>query len=60
MTESPGLSVVAHSEADLVPPSTISVRDVAMRFPIAKRYRELALHPFRAAARLYRVVRRQH
>jgi ABC-2 type transport system ATP-binding protein len=25
----------------------ISVRDVTMRFPIAKRYRELALHPFR-------------
>ena len=48
MTESPGLSVVAHSEADLVRPSTISVRDVAMRFPIVKRYRELALHPFRA------------
>lgn len=25
----------------------ISVRDVSMRFPIAKRYRELAAHPFR-------------
>jgi ABC-2 type transport system ATP-binding protein len=29
-------------------PSIISVRDVTMRFPIAKRYRELTLHPFRA------------
>ena len=28
-------------------PSVISVRGVTMRFPIAKRYRELALHPFR-------------
>lgn len=28
-------------------PSIISVRDVTMRFPIAKRYREFALHPFR-------------
>ena len=29
------------------PAPIISVRDVTMRFPIAKRYRELALHPFR-------------
>ncbi len=28
-------------------PSIISVSDVTMRFPITKRYRELALHPFR-------------
>ena len=27
--------------------AVISVRDVTMRFPIAKRYREIALHPFR-------------
>ena len=29
----------------------ISVRDVTMRFPIAKRYRELAVHPFRPRRR---------
>jgi ABC-2 type transport system ATP-binding protein len=29
------------------PAPIISVRDVTMRFPIAKRYRELAMHPFR-------------
>ena len=28
-------------------PSIISVREVSMRFPIAKRYREIVLHPFR-------------
>jgi ABC-2 type transport system ATP-binding protein len=28
-------------------PPIISVRDVTMRFPIAKRYREIAFHPFR-------------
>ncbi len=28
--------------------SIISVRDVTMRFPIPKRYREIVLHPFRA------------
>lgn len=28
-------------------PSLISIRDVTMLFPVAKRYRELLLHPFR-------------
>ncbi|HEX4277628.1 MAG TPA: ABC transporter ATP-binding protein [Bryobacteraceae bacterium] len=31
-----------------VRPSTISVRDVSMQFPVAKRYRELILQPFRS------------
>jgi ABC-2 type transport system ATP-binding protein len=47
MTESHALSYslpVAPSRAE---PSIISVHDVTMRFPIAKRYRELLLHPFR-------------
>ena len=39
-----GLPSIPHGAAD---PSIISVRDVTMRFPIAKRYRELVLHPFR-------------
>src|SRR5512141_2294438 len=48
--------VVTKSQAVLVPSSSegearnakiVAVRNVTMRFPIAKRYRELLLHPFR-------------
>jgi ABC-2 type transport system ATP-binding protein len=44
------LSGMTYQAAQVHPVSTppiISVRDVTMRFPIAKRYREIAFHPFR-------------
>lgn len=36
------------SDQPCIAPSIISVHGVTMSFPIAKRYRELAFHPFRA------------
>jgi ABC-2 type transport system ATP-binding protein len=53
MTESAELSSLnanacASAVDAAVRPSTISVRDVSMRFPVAKRYRELILQPFRS------------
>jgi ABC-2 type transport system ATP-binding protein len=47
LTESGRLGFSPHREPARIEKLVISVRDVTMRFPIAKRYRELALHPFR-------------
>jgi ABC-2 type transport system ATP-binding protein len=47
MIRSHELSVPAFVERSSGTPSIISVRDVTMRFPLAKRYRELVFHPFR-------------
>jgi ABC-2 type transport system ATP-binding protein len=47
VTRSDGLSFSSSIQRPGREPSIISVRDVTMRFPIVKRYREMALHPFR-------------
>jgi len=47
VTESSRLSGIPTLCLSRTKPAIISVRDVAMHFPIAKRYREMALHPFR-------------
>jgi ABC-2 type transport system ATP-binding protein len=47
VTESSRLTDPTPSRPALVEPTIISVCEVTMRFPIAKRYREMALHPFR-------------
>ncbi len=43
-----GPSAAADGDLDPFAPEVISVRDVTMRFPIPKRYREWVLHPLRA------------
>jgi ABC-2 type transport system ATP-binding protein len=47
VTEPRGLIVESAQEGSDRQSPIISIRDVTMRFPIAKRYRELLLHPFR-------------
>ena len=47
MTESQTLTVQSSAEELGRKPPIISLQEVAMRFPIAKRYRELLLHPLR-------------
>ncbi len=47
MTESSSLSGIPTLCLPGTKTAIISVRDVAMHFPIARRYREMALHPFR-------------
>jgi ABC-2 type transport system ATP-binding protein len=47
VTESRGWSIPSSFEEPFKTSSIISVRNVTMRFPIAKRYRELVLHPLR-------------
>jgi ABC-2 type transport system ATP-binding protein len=47
VTESSRLTDPTPSRRALVVPTIISVCEVTMRFPIAKRYREMALHPIR-------------
>ena len=47
MTQSQGWIVPPSVEEPRPAPPVISVREVTMRFPMAKRYRELALHPIR-------------
>jgi ABC-2 type transport system ATP-binding protein len=47
MTESQRWVVPSSVDEPYSAAPVISVRDVTMRFPIAKRYRELALHPLR-------------
>ena len=45
--ESHGLVSPSSEERAPAAPAIIAVRDVTMRFPIVKRYREFALHPLR-------------
>ena len=45
--EVPGVTYQAPPAHAVSTPSIISVREVTMRFPIAKRYREIVFHPFR-------------
>jgi ABC-2 type transport system ATP-binding protein len=47
VTESRGCSFPSSVERRHTEPPIISFRNVTMHFPIAKRYRELILHPFR-------------
>jgi ABC-2 type transport system ATP-binding protein len=47
MTESQGWVVPSSADEARTIPPIISVRDVTMRFPITKRYREMAMHPLR-------------
>jgi ABC-2 type transport system ATP-binding protein len=47
VTESQRRTLPSFVDQPRLEPSIISVRDVWMRFPIAKRYRELVLQPFR-------------
>ena len=45
-THAPAL-FIPNSESNVVAKTLVSLAGVSMRFPITKRYRELALHPFR-------------
>ncbi len=51
MTGSSSLSSIPVLHLPRTKPAIITLRDVAMHFPIPKRYREMALHPFRPRRR---------